>query len=212
MTSIALDVVNAAALHSTSCLTTAKGSHSNEGELVSCVKAGDQVAFRELIERYEARIFRVIWGILRNRDDAEEIAQEVFAKVYFSIRTFDGRSTLYTWIYRIAVNECYGFLRKQRLKLVAEGDVADDTFTNAADIHPLADRATIERDFVNKLLANVDEDDRMLLLWKEVEGLSLEELVELTGLNKNTIKVRLYRTRQRLMQAARRLRSPKGCI
>ena len=214
MASIALDVVDAAALHSTPDRTTANGSDSNEAELVSSVKGGDQIAFRELIERYEGRIFGVICGILRNRDDAEEIAQEVFAKVYFSIRTFDGRSSLYTWIYRIAVNECYGFLRKQRRKLVAECDVADDTFTvtKSADMHPLADRVSIEKDFVNKLLACVAEDDRLLLLWKEVEGLSLEELVELTGLTKNTIKVRLYRTRQRLMQLARRLRSPKGRI
>jgi RNA polymerase sigma-70 factor (ECF subfamily) len=197
---------------STRCLTTMKGSHSGEAELVSWVKAGDQVAFRELVERYEGKVFGVICGILGNRDDAEEIAQEVFAKVYFSIRTFAGRSSLYLWIYRIAVNECYGFLRKQRLKLVYEGDKAGDMCAITADMHPLADRTTIERDVVNKLLACVAEDDRLLLLWKELEGLSLEELVGLTGLNKNRIKVRLYRTRQRLMQAARRLRSPKGRI
>src|SRR5262249_6100106 len=157
MASIPLDVVNAAPLDSTPCLTPTKGSHCGEAELVSCVKAGDQVAFRQLVERYEARIFGVIYGILGNREDAEEVAQEVFAKVYFSIRTFDGRSSLYTWIYRMAVNECYGFLRKQRLKLVYEGNLADGTFavTNAADLRPLADRATIERDFVNKLLARV---------------------------------------------------------
>jgi RNA polymerase sigma-70 factor, ECF subfamily len=210
-----LEVVNAVALHSTPCLPTAKGSHRGEAELVSCVKAGDKVAFRELIERHEARIFGVICGILGNRDDAEDVAQQVFAKVYFSISTLDGRSSLYTWIYRIAVHECYGFLRKQWLKLVNEGNVADDALAgsmlDAAGMHPLSDRAA-KRNFVNKLLARVSEDDRLLLLGKEIEGLSLEELVELTGLNKNTIRERLYRTRRRLMQAARWLQSPKGTI
>ena len=212
MASIADHVVNTAALPSTRCLTTMKGSHRGEAELVSRVKAGDRVSFRELVERYEGRVFGVICGILGNRDDAEEIAQEVFAKIYFSIRTFDGCSSLYTWIYRIALNECYGFLRKQRLRLVYQSDMPGDMRAITADMHPLADRATIERDFANKLLARVAEDDRLLLLGKEVEGLSLEELVELTGLNKNTIKLRLYRTRQRLLQAARRLRSSKGRI
>lgn len=212
MASIADYIVNTAALPSTRCLTTTKGSHSAEAELVSWVKAGDQVAFRELVERYERRVFGVIFGILRNRENAEEIAQEVFAKVYFSIRTFDGRCSLYTWIYRIAVNECYGFLRKQRRKLACESHISDDMCAVTADMHPRPDRATIERDFVNKLLARVAENDRLLLLWKEVEGLSLEELVKLTGLNKNTIKVRLHRTRQLLMKAARRLQSTKGRI
>lgn len=104
----------------TPCEALAKRRVSPEVELVARLKAGDEVAFRELVERYESKIHSVTYGILRNRADTDEIAQEVFAKVYFSIKGFDARSSLYSWIYRIAVNECYSYLRKKRLKLVYE--------------------------------------------------------------------------------------------
>ncbi len=80
---------------------------------------------------------------------------------------------------------------------------------DVADPRPVTDRAVVQRDFVNKLLARVPEDDRLLLLLKEVEGFSLAELSEMTGLNLNTLKVRLFRTRQRLIKAAAQLESPR---
>ena len=150
-------------------------------------------------------------GILGSREDADEIAQEVFAKVYFALPGFDARSSLYTWIYRIAVNECYGFLRKRRLTLVYGSDSPDDILSTSmqhvADPRPATERAVMQRVFVNKLLARVPEDDRLLLLLKEVDGFSLAELSEMTGLNLNTLKVRLFRTRQRLIKAAAQLES-----
>jgi RNA polymerase sigma-70 factor (ECF subfamily) len=185
---------------------------NTEAEFVARLKAGDQIAFRELVERYQSKIRNVTFGILGSRDDADEIAQEVFAKVYFALPGFDSRSSLYTWIYRIAVNECYGFLRRKRLKLVYESDTADNALSmriqSVADPRSVADRILMQRDFVNKLLARVPENDRLLLLLKEVEGFSLAELSEMTGLNLNTLKVRLFRTRQRLIKAAAQLESP----
>jgi RNA polymerase sigma-70 factor (ECF subfamily) len=178
-------------------------------DLVRRVQAGDQIAFQEVVERYQSRIFRLIYGILRNRADADQIAQEVFAKVYFSIRTFDGRCTLFTWIYRVAVNECYAYLRKSRVKLVFERDLATDgraiELDSAADGQPTADRALVERDFVNHLLTQMPGKDRVLLLWKEVEGFSISQLTAMTGLNENTVKVRLFRARQRLIEVAERM-------
>ena len=86
------------------------------------IRTGDQSAFRELVERHHSRILRVLYGILNHRDDAEDIAQDVFAKVYFSIHHFNHRSSLLTWIYRIAVNEAYSHLRKRRARRRCEGD------------------------------------------------------------------------------------------
>jgi RNA polymerase sigma-70 factor (ECF subfamily) len=178
------------------------------------VQAGDQIAFQEVVERYQSRIFRAIYGILRNRADAEEIAQEVFAKVYFSIHTFDGRSSLFTWIYRIAVNECYAYLRKRRVTQVYERDSAAGRpafdLQSAADGRPTAERAVAQRDFVNKLLARMPKQDRVLLLWREIEGFSVIQVAEMTGLNENTVKVRLFRARCRLAELAARLSRPKG--
>jgi RNA polymerase sigma-70 factor (ECF subfamily) len=185
-----------------------------ESELVARLQARDETAFREIIEQYASKICRVCYGILHSRDDADEIAQEVFAKVYFSIQGFEGRSSLYAWIYRIAVNECYGFLRKKRCKLVYPSDSPDDTLAlrmeAVADGCPTPDRTAMQRDFLNKLLVRIPEDDRWLLVAKEVEGFSLAELSQMTGLNENTIKVRLFRIRQGLVAAAARLRSLLG--
>ena len=193
-----------------------KQHDANEADLVARLRAGDESAFREIIERYASKISRVSYGILRNRDDADEIAQEVFAKVYFSIKGFGGRSSLYGWIYRIAVNECYGFLRKRRFKLVYPSDSTDDTLPAPleaiADVRPTPDRIAMQRDFINKLLSRIPEHDRWLLISKEVEGFSLAELSEMTGLNENTIKVRLFRVRQGLVAAAARLRSRRRSI
>src|SRR5260370_33250832 len=88
-----------------SCEVPVKQPITDEAKLVGRLRTGDETAFRELIGRYGPRIYRVAYGILRSPDDADDIAQEVFAKVYFSIKSFEGRSTLYTWISRIAINE-----------------------------------------------------------------------------------------------------------
>ena len=189
---------------------------ANEVELVSRLRAGEEKAFREIVERYASKISRVCYGILRNLDDADETAQEVFAKVYFSIKGFGGRGSLYGWIYRIAVNECYGLLRKKRFKMVYSSDSSDDTpdlrMETIADSRPTPDRTAMQRDFINKLLARLPEEDRWLLILKEVEGFSLAELSEMTGLRENTIKVRLFRVRQSLVAAAARLRPRRRSI
>jgi len=207
------EAMNSVSLPARPCEAPSKQRNSKEADLVARLKAGDQIAFREMVERYQSKIRSVTFGILGSREDADEIAQEVFAKVYFALPSFDARSSLYTWIYRIAVNECYGFLRKRRLTLVYGSDSPDDILSTrmqeVADPRPVTDRAVMQRDFVNKLLARVPEDDRLLLLLKEVEGFSLAELSEMTGLNLNTLKVRLFRTRQRLIKAAAQLESPR---
>src|SRR5246127_4227937 len=100
---------------------------SEEAALVRRVQARDEMAFREVVERYQSKVFSIIYGILRNHNDAEDIAQQVFAKIYFSIQSFDFRSSLLTWIYKITVNECYDYLRKKRVrKLVYESDFSQE--------------------------------------------------------------------------------------
>ena len=185
-------------------------SNAPERDLVQQLQAGDEMAFRELIDQYQSKVCRLAYGILRNRDDADEIAQQVFVKIYFSVKSFDARSSLYTWIYRIAVNECYQFLRKNRLKLSYESNSAENIISvrvqMARDPRPTCDRVVVQRDLLNRLLERLPEEERHLLLLKELEGYSVAQLSEETGLNENTIKVRLFRTRRRLAKAAVRLR------
>jgi RNA polymerase sigma-70 factor (ECF subfamily) len=186
--------------------------YTDEALLVKRVQARDEMAFREIVERYQAKVYSIIYGILRNRNDAEDIAQQVFAKVYFSIGNFDSRSSLLTWIYKITVNECYDYLRKKRVrKLVYESDFSEedsrkmensDTVTATG---PAVDEALARHDLAVKLLDKISEEDRRLILLKEVEGHSVEELAQMTGMNENTIKVKLFRARQKLLKAANKL-------
>jgi len=187
--------------------------NSDEAALVRRIQAQDEIAFREIVERYQAKVFSIIYGILRNHNDAEDIAQQVFSKIYFSIKNFDFRSSLLTWIYKITVNECYDYLRKKRVrKLVYESDFSEEDAqrmqnTEAAiDQGPAVDVQLAQRDLVVKLLDRLSSEDRSLLLLKEVEGHSVEELSQMTGMNENTIKVKLFRARQKLVKAAQRLK------
>jgi RNA polymerase sigma-70 factor (ECF subfamily) len=185
---------------------------SEEAVLVRRVQAKDEMAFKEIVERYQTKVFSIIYGILRNHNDAEDIAQQVFAKIYFSIGNFDFRSSLLTWIYKITVNECYDYLRKKRVrKLVYESDFSEEdslqmeNSQSASDAKAPVDETLARRDLLVKLLSKISEEDRSLMLMKEVEGHSVEELAEMTGMNENTIKVKLFRTRQKLVKAAQRL-------
>ncbi|MEJ5369047.1 MAG: sigma-70 family RNA polymerase sigma factor [Bryobacteraceae bacterium] len=188
---------------------------TEEAELVRRIQQRDEAAFRELVERYQNKVYSIIYGILRNHNDAEDIAQQVFTKIYFSIGNFDFRSSLLTWIYKITVNECYDYLRKRRVrKLVYESDLGDEEGVNMErsepDQAPLIDERLERRDLALKLLAKLGEEDRQLMLLKEVEGHSVEELARMTGMNENTIKVKLFRARQKLLKAAQRLTHGKS--
>ena len=185
---------------------------SAEAEIVRRAQNHDEAAFQQLVERHQSKVFSIIYGIVRNRNDAEDIAQQVFTKIYFSLKGFDFRSSLLTWVYKITVNECYDYLRKQKVrKLVYESDLGKDderTMENsqiAVEKRPAIDVRTEKRDYLLKLLERVSEEERMLLIQKEVEGLTIEELAQLTGLNENTIKVKLFRARQKLVKASQRL-------
>lgn len=186
--------------------------NSQEGALVRRAQSGDEAAFREIVERYQSKVFSIIHGIVRQRNDVEDIAQQVFSKVYFSIRNFDFRSSLITWIYKITVNECFDYLRKKKVrKLVYESDLSEDEVRRVENTEPAVDRQVpvdqnlARRDYVVKLLTRVSQEERTLLMLKEVEGRSVEELAMMTGMNENTIKVKLFRARQKLVKAAQRL-------
>jgi RNA polymerase sigma-70 factor, ECF subfamily len=190
-----------------------------EGALVRRAQNGDETAFREIVERYQSKVFSIIHGIVRQRNDVEDIAQQVFAKVYLSLKNFDFRSSLITWIYKITVNECFDYLRKRKVrKLVYESDLSEDEVRRVENTEPNVDRtlpadsSLAQRDYVSKLLSRVSEEERMLLMLKEVEGYSVEELAAQTGMNENTIKVKLFRARQKLVKASQRLDRAPGLV
>ena len=183
-----------------------------EGALVRRAQAGDESAFQEIVERYQSKVFSIIHGIVRQRNDVEDIAQQVFTKIYFSMRNFDFRSSLITWVYKITVNECFDYLRKKKVrKLVYESDMSEDEVRRVENSEtgngraPRADTTLARRDYVVKLLERVSGEERDLLMLKEVEGYSVEEMARRLKMNENTIKVKLFRARQKLVKASQRL-------
>src|SRR6201995_4964833 len=174
----------------TSIRTRVDYENTPEGSLVRRAQSGDESAFREIVERYQSKVFSIIHGIVRQRNDVEDIAQQVFAKVYLSLKNFDFRSSLITWIYKITVNECFDYLRKRKVrKLVYESDLSEDEVRRvensepAVDRTPYADSPLAPRGYVLKLMSRVSEEERALLMLKEVEGYSVEELADMMSMN-----------------------------
>src|SRR3984893_14964535 len=183
----------------------------DDRELVRSAQAGDKEAFEELVRRHQHRVFAVAGGILRRREDVEDIAQQVFVKAYFSIKRFDQRAAFSTWLYKITVNECWDLLRKKKVRpLVYESDLSEEQAQQFSASERLESGAPdisdkLEaRQQVELLLQGLDERDRMMLILKEVEGFAIEEIAEILDLNANTVKVRLFRARRRIVNQARK--------
>jgi RNA polymerase sigma-70 factor (ECF subfamily) len=179
-------------------------------ELVRRAQGEDQEAFEELVRRHQHRVFAVASGILRRREDVEDIAQQVFVKAYFSLKRFDQRAAFSTWLYKITVNECWDLLRKKKVRpLVYESDLSEEQarqVTSGEKENPGPDisERIVARERVERLLEGLDERDRLMLILKEVEGFSIEEIAEVLNLNGNTVKVRLFRARRRVVSQAKK--------
>jgi len=183
--------------------------------LVRQAQDGNVSAYEELVRTHQHRVLAVIGGILRGSEDVEDVAQQALAKAYFSIRRFDLRSAFGTWLYKIAVNECWDYLRKKKVRrLLYEADMSEEQVRKLdsvpehsfGDPRPRGDAGSRveQRQLVERLLGELDEKDQVMLVMKEVEGFSVEEISEVLGLNVNTVKVRLFRARGRLVEVYRK--------
>ena len=183
---------------------------ADDRELVRWAQAEDKEAFEELIRRHQHRVFAVAGGILRRREDVEDIAQQVFIKAYYSLKRFDQRAAFSTWLYKITVNECWDLLRKKKVRpLVYEADLSEEQArriitSEEEGAGPDISERLEARQRVERLLEGLDERDRLMLILKEVEGFSIEEIGKVLDLNANTVKVRLFRARRRVVSQAKK--------
>jgi RNA polymerase sigma-70 factor (ECF subfamily) len=182
-------------------------------ELVRRAQKDDKRAFETLVQRHQRRVFAVAGGILKNREDVEDIAQQVFLKAYFSIKRFDQRAAFTTWLYKITVNECWDLLRKRKVRpLVVEADLSEEqaqmyqASAEQSDGRPDTSEQLAARQQVEELMSRLDERDRAMLVMKEVQGFSVEEIAEILDINANTVKVRLFRARQKITERVGRQR------
>ena len=174
-----------------------------ERSLLRRLRERDERAFRELLELHRDRVYNITYRMLGNRAEAEDVAQEVFISVFKTIDQFREESKFSTWLYRVAVNHC-----KNRIKYLArrhdrDRDELDESNEGRATeasvpVLPRPDRA-LEGAQLDKILqaaiATLDDEHRVLVVLRDVEDLSIEEICEITGLPDGTVKSRLHRAR-----------------
>ncbi len=198
----------------------APGASARQGddrELVRRAQGGDKEAFEVLVRKHQGRVFAVAGGILRNREDVEDTAQQVFLKAYFSLKRFDQRAAFSTWLYKITVNECWDLLRRKKVRpLVYESELSEEQAhlyqsTEEKPEHaPDVSEQMARRQQLEHWLECLDERDRVILVLKEVQGFTVTEIAEMMGINGNTVKVRLFRARQRIAERIRRKKLAAG--
>lgn len=176
-------------------------------ELIKRAQSGDSAAFNEIVLAYRKRILGTITRLIARTEDVEDVAQEVFLRLYFSLDQLRTAEVFEPWLYRLTVNAAYDYLRKQRRRMefrmsdLSEQQVmlADAVAGGKVDRDERHQKQV--RESVDSLLGAVSEEDRVLLLLKEVEGLSLKELEKIYRVKENALKVRLFRARQRVLKA-----------
>src|SRR5262245_33772750 len=174
----------------------------NDSEIISKVLSGDQQAYALLVNRYQSYVFTLSFRFTKNREDAEEVAQDIFVKAYKALADFKGNSKFSTWLYTIVNNTCITFLRKKKMEtysLDKEGvfEVADSQDSGLrANMVEQKSRTTM----VNNAISLLSGDDAEIITLFYKSEQSLEEIAMILGIEANAAKVRLHRARTRLKE------------
>lgn len=187
-----------------------------EFDLIQRARDGDHAAYNQVVQAYRKRILGTIARLIGRLEDVEDVGQEVFLRLFFSLDQLRTPEVFETWLYRLTVNACYDYLRRQRrrnesrMSDLSEQQVALADASAGTKQQEETQRRNKVTELVNALLGSVSEQDRLLLKLKEIEGLSLKELEKVYGVNENALKVRLFRARQRVLKAYEALTAGDG--
>ncbi|AUS98714.1 RNA polymerase subunit sigma-24 [Clostridium thermosuccinogenes] len=175
-----------------------------EKDLLKKARNGDIEAFEQLIEDYQKRVFNIALRMIGNYDDANELAQEVFIRIFKSIKDFKEESSLSTWIYRITTNVCLDEIRKRKNKNVVSLDEEvkleeGDLQRQVEDTRPTPD-VIAEKNEVRKLvkdaIMSLPEEQRTVIILRDIQGFSYEEIAKIMKCPEGTVKSRINRSRQ----------------
>lgn len=181
-------------------------------DLVARCKKGQPAAFDMLVRRYQDRVFNLCVRFLREREIAEETAQDVFVAVYKHVKEFQGTSKFSTWLFRIVANHCHNkakYLRRRKHKQTESLDTPVETDDGevqrqvSGDPNLSPEELSVRRDMnerIQEAISALDEDHRVIVLLRDVEDMSYEEIGEVLGLPEGTVKSRLHRARNELRE------------
>ncbi len=199
--------------HAAKRLVLTRSEDLEDRDLVELVASGDQDAYRILVERYQSKIFAVAYGLMHNREDAREVAQEAFIKAYRNLKGFRRDASFYTWIYRITVNLGIDFRRKAYR---SRETALDENRITPSDAHhtgprPMANpsQAYERQELGGSIRAAIDQlpaDQRTAIILREIEGLSYKEIAEAMGCAEGTVMSRLFYARKKLQELLKGVR------
>ncbi len=178
-----------------------------EFAVIERARSGDDAAFNQIVQAYRKRILGTIARLIGRPEDVDDVGQEVFLRLYYSLDQLRTPEVFEPWLYRLTVNAAYDYLRRQRRRPESRMSDLSEQQVLMADASAGGKqrddevRRTRIRELAQSLLGRVSEEDRILLTLKEVEGLSLKELEKIYQVNENALKVRLFRARQRVLKA-----------
>jgi RNA polymerase sigma-70 factor, ECF subfamily len=179
--------------------------------LVDAIKRGDQHAFEDLVSRHHKRVLAVAYRITNHREDAEDVAQECFQKVFLHIDDFQGKSLFATWLVRIAMNEAFMVLRRRRRFLAAPLDDPEEdgksVLPESADHRPNPEQHCLRRErarLLAKAMDHLNPEIRTTIFLRDIEERSVQETAQILGTSVSAVKSRLFRGRRVLSGAVNR--------
>jgi RNA polymerase sigma-70 factor (ECF subfamily) len=170
--------------------------HFTDNDLIRHAQQGDMDAFRKLVERYQSKTLWIAYQMVGNYEEARDISQEVFIRVYRSLAKFNLSSNFYTWLYRIIINLCIDYLRRQKhnSKAISLEDVGEVKGTDI-NAEQYLERKELSQE-ANAVLNQLPVQYRLIIILRDIEGFSCKEIEQIVGCNHNTVRWRLFRARQ----------------
>lgn len=173
-----------------------------ETEMISRCQQGDQEALKEIFEKYNNKVYRIAYGVVREREEALDIVQEVFIKLFHTIKNFKGRSRLYTYLYRMTMNTAIDHARKIGKQFVSSLD-EEGTPEPSDTLEKGPERILLQKELeerVKRAMDRLPAEQRAAIIFRDVEGLSYQEMAEAMGSSIGTVMSRLHYGRKRLQE------------
>jgi RNA polymerase sigma-70 factor, ECF subfamily len=173
-----------------------------ETEMISRCQRGDQEALKEVFDKYNKKVYRIAYGVVRQREEALDIVQEVFIKLFHSIKNFKGKSHFYTYLYRMVMNTAIDHARKTGKQIISSLD-QEGSFQPFDDLEKGPERILLQKELEERVKLAMDKlpaEQRAALIFRDVEGLSYQEMAETMGCSIGTVMSRLHYGRKRIQE------------